>query len=93
MWFVKTKNEINGVAHSKILTAWLLILPIVSIRWEWKFAVGVEEATNGGLGRHAAFWILWLLGPLGALLVQMSLNTAIDSSVSRRTALREPLPA
>lgn len=93
VWFVKTKNEINLVAHSKIPTAWLLILPIVSIWWEWKFAVGVEEATNGGLGRHAAFWILWLLGPLGALFVQISLNAAIDSSASRGAALREPLPA
>jgi hypothetical protein len=93
VWFVKTKNEINLVATSRIPTAWLLILPIVSIWWEWKFAVGVEEATNGGLGRHAAFWILFLLGPLGALFVQIALNAAIDSPASPTAARRVPIPA
>ena len=92
VWFVKTKNEINLVAHSKIPTAWLIILPIVSIWWEWKFAIGVEAATNGGLGRHAAFWILFLLGPLGAMFVQIALNAAIDSPATRTAARREPIP-
>jgi len=93
VWFVKTKNEINLVAHSKIPTAWLIILPIVSIWWEWKYAVGAEEATAGGISRHAAFWLLLLLGPLGALFVQVALNAAIDSSASRGGVLRAPVVA
>ena len=91
VWFVKTKNEINLVAISKIPTAWLFIVPIVSIWWEWKFAVGVEEATDGGLGKHVAFWLLVLLGGIGAAIVQNALNQALEMSPHRAMPVRETL--
>ena len=91
VWFVKTKNEINLVAISKIPTAWLLIVPIVSIWWEWKFAVGVEEATDRGFGKHAAFWLLVLLGGIGAAIVQNALNEGVELSQHRATPVRETL--
>ena len=93
VWFVKTKNEINLVAQTKIPTAWLVILPVVSIWWEWRYAVGAEEATNSGISRHAAFWLLFLLGPLGALFVQVTLNGAIDASTAKSGSRREPVAA
>ena len=81
VWFVKTKNEINLVAPSKIPTAWLLILPIISYWWLWKYAVGVEETT--GFSRFGAFWLLLLLGPIGAAIVQDSINNAIAAPALR----------
>lgn len=89
VWFVKTKNEINLVAQSRIPTAWLTIVPIASIWWMWKYAVGVEEATSKGISRHAAFWLILLLGFIGTAIVQNALNTAIDSSAQRGTPMRE----
>ena len=82
VWAVKTKNEMNSVNGSdkRIPTAWLLIVPIGDIVWLWKYSVGVENFTRGGLGRHAAFWILFLLGAIGTAIVQSSLNTAIRAS-------------
>ncbi len=90
VWFVKTKNEMNLSAINKIPTAWLAIVPIASIWWEWKFALGVEEATKNGLGRHAAFCLLLLLGGIGAAIVQNALNQATDSASQRVTPM-EPV--
>lgn len=81
VWYVKTKNEMNR-AGAKIPTAWLLIVPIGNIVWIWKYAVGVEEFTNKGMGRHAAFWLLFLLGFIGAAIVQNSFNYATGGSSS-----------
>jgi hypothetical protein len=93
VWFVKTKNEINLAVRDKVPTAWLLIVPFVNIWWQWKYAVGAEQATNRGINRHAAFWLLLLLGPLGALFVQIGLNAAIGSSAANNGTHREPVSA
>jgi hypothetical protein len=63
-------------AGVRIPTAWLLILPVGSLVWTWKYARGVQAVTGGELGRHSAFWILILLGPIGAAIVQASFNSA-----------------
>jgi hypothetical protein len=73
VWMVKTKNEMNPTVDA-IPTAWLLIVPIANIWWEWKYAVGVEQYTDNGMSRHAAFWLLLLLGPIGAAIVQNAFN-------------------
>ena len=79
VWFVKTKNEINALAQNRIPTAWLIIVPIAGIWWMWKYAVGVEQATGSAFSRHAAFWLLLLLGFIGTAIVQTALNEAIDA--------------
>ena len=81
VWFVKTKNEINLVASSKIPTASLIILPIVSYWWLWKLAAGVEETS--GFSRFGAFWLMFLLGPIGAAIVQDALNNPVVAPVLR----------
>lgn len=91
VWFVKTKNEINLTAQSRIPTAWLLIVPIASFWWLWKYAVGAEEATNKGISRSAAFWLLLLLSFIGMAIVQNAFNTAIDSSAQRPVSVTEPV--
>lgn len=73
VWYVKTKIEMNA-RGAGIPTAWLLLVPIADIWWMWRFAVGVEGVS--GMSRHAAFWLLLLLGPIGAAVAQSSLNTS-----------------
>ncbi|WP_349898382.1 DUF4234 domain-containing protein [Parafrigoribacterium soli] len=79
VWYVKTKNEMKA-AGSKIPTAWLLIVPIGNIVWIWKYAVGVEQFTGRSMRRHGAFWLLFLLGFIGAAIVQSSFNRSIGGS-------------
>lgn len=83
VWYVKTKNEMNR-SGSGIPTAWLLIVPIGNIVWLWKYAVGVEQFTNTRMGRHAAFWLLLLLGLIGAAIVQNSFNGALSGQVESK---------
>jgi hypothetical protein len=73
VWSVKTKDEMNR-AGASIPTAWLLILPIANIVWLWKYSVGVEVFTRRGMGRHAAFWLMLLLGSIGSAIVQHEFN-------------------
>lgn len=79
VWQVKTRNEMNNTATA-IPSARLLIVPIASIIWLWKYSVGVETYTHNGLGRHAAFWLLLLLGSIGSAIVQSEFNKAITAS-------------
>lgn len=76
VWSVKTKNEMNRYGTA-IPTAWLLIVPIANIFWLWKYSLGVEVFTRRGLGRHAAFWLMLLLGSIGAAIVQHRFNRKI----------------
>ena len=82
VWQVKTKNEMNRTGTG-IPTAWLLIIPIASIFWLWKYSLGVENFTQRGLGRHAAFWLLFLLAPIGAAIVQSQFNQTIAANPAR----------
>jgi hypothetical protein len=76
VWSVKTKNEMNKYGTA-IPTAWLLLVPIANIVWLWKYSVGVEVFTRRGLGRHAAFWLILLLGTIGPAIVQHEFNRKI----------------
>ncbi len=78
VWEVKTKNEMNR-AGAAIPSAWWLIVPIANIWWLWQYSVGVEKFTNNGMGRQASFWLLLLLGFIGAAIVQMKFNEAISA--------------
>lgn len=82
VWSVKTKNEMNK-SGTAIPTAWLLILPIANIIWLWKYSVGVEVFTRRGLGKHAAFWLMFLLGSIGAAIVQSKFNEAMATAPAR----------
>lgn len=77
VWSVKTKNEMNKNGTA-IPTAWLLIVPIANIIWLWKYSVGVEAFTGRSLGRHAAFWMMLLLGSIGSAIVQHEFNRKVS---------------
>jgi hypothetical protein len=86
VWLVKTKNEMNR-AGASVPTAWLLLLPIASLIWFWKYAVAVEGVARSGMSRHAAFWLLLLLGQIGSAIVQSSFNSAVQVRVARPQVL------
>ncbi len=81
VWQVRTKNEMNR-AGAAIPSAWLLIVPIASIIWIWKYALGVEKFTGRAMGRNAAFWLLFLLGGIGAAVIQNQFNVTSERSQS-----------
>jgi len=72
-WMVSTKNEMNEQGAS-IPTAWLIIVPIVSIWWQWKYCTGVEQVSKGRLGGAVAFLLILFLGPIGMAIIQSTFN-------------------
>lgn len=82
VWYVKTKNEMNQ-RGAGIPTAWLIIIPFVSIWWLWKHSVAVEQVTQNRLSRHAAFWLTFFFGVIGNAIVQNALNNALVSSAQQ----------
>lgn len=72
-WQVTTKGEMNKLG-ADIPTAWLIVVPFVSIWWLWKYSEGVEKVTGGKLSGVLAFVLLWLAGVIGCAIVQDSFN-------------------
>lgn len=77
VWFVKTKGEMVKCG-AEIPTAWLIIVPIASIYWMWKWAGGVEHVTRGKQSQVIAFILVFVLGIIGMAIVQAELNKAVD---------------
>jgi hypothetical protein len=73
VWMVKTKGEMVKLG-AEIPTAWLLIVPIASIYWSWKFAGGVEHVTRGKQSQVMAFILMFVLGVIGMAIIQSELN-------------------
>jgi hypothetical protein len=73
VWMVKTKGEMVQ-AGADIPTSWLIIVPIASIYWMWKFAGGVEHVTRGKQSQVMAFILLFVLGVIGMAIIQSELN-------------------
>lgn len=75
-WEVKTKGEMTALG-ADIPTAWLIIVPFVNIWWLWKYSQGVEHVTGGKLSGVLSFVMLWLLGSIGAAIIQDSFNNNV----------------
>jgi hypothetical protein len=75
VWMVKTKGEMVKCG-ADIPTAWLLIVPIASIYWMWKFAGGVEHVTRGKMSQVISFVLMFVLGLIGMAIIQAELNKA-----------------
>ena len=80
-WEVKTKDEMNA-RGAAIPTAWLIIVPFVSIWWLWKYAEGVEMVTGNKISGPVAFLMLWLLGIIGMLIVQDAFNKVAQTPIA-----------
>ena len=75
VWLVKTKGEMVK-AGADIPTAWLLIVPIASIYWMWKWAGGVDHVTRSKMSQPITFIMVYVLSIIGIAIVQDSLNKA-----------------
>lgn len=73
VWFVKTKDEMNGLGTS-IPTAWLLIIPFVNLYWLWVYCTGVGQVTRGSLSAPVSFLLNFCLGPIGHAIIQNEFN-------------------
>jgi hypothetical protein len=82
---VKTKDEMN-TQGAQIPTAWLIIVPIVSIWWMWKFAEGVGIVTKGKTSGAIAFVLLFLLGVIGMAIIQSGLNQVATGGAVAKAA-------
>ena len=80
VWTVKTKGEMVR-AGADIPTSWLLIVPIASIYYMWKWAGGVEHVTGGKFSQVISFILFFVLGLIGMAIIQSELNKAIDRGV------------
>ena len=78
-WLIATKIEMNK-AGAKIPTAWLVIVPIVSIWWLWKYSEGVEQVTKEKMSAVLSFILIFLLGFIGEAIVQNSLNGVAEGA-------------
>lgn len=72
-WHVVTKREMNK-SGADIPTAWLILIPIVGIYWQWKFSEGIGTVTKGSTSGPVAFLLLYLLGCIGMAIIQSELN-------------------
>jgi hypothetical protein len=73
VWYVKTKGEMNAKG-ADIPTAWLIIIPIVNLYWLWQWSQGVEKVTAGSSSAGLNFILMFLLGPIGAAIIQNKFN-------------------
>jgi hypothetical protein len=80
VWEVSTKKSMNE-AGAGIPTTWMQIIPILNYVWIWKYAGGAAEYTKGAVSQAGAFWLLALLGPLGAAVLQSAYNKQINANV------------
>ena len=72
-WMVSTKNEMNRQG-AQIPTAWLMIIPLVSIYWIWKYCEGVEQVSDRQMSGVVAFLLLFFLGAIGIAILQTQYN-------------------
>ncbi len=82
-WLVVTKLEMNE-RGAKIPTAWLILIPLVNFYWLWKWAEGVQHVS--GFSSAGAFLLTWLTGPIGAAVVQSSLNKVAQGAAPAQQA-------
>jgi hypothetical protein len=92
VWYVKTKGEMNA-RGADIPTAWLMIVPIVNFFWLWKWSQGVEKVTGGSTGAGTAFILMFLLGAIGAAVIQGKFNQVSGAPVAAAPSKpEEPAP-
>ena len=72
-WYISTASEMRANGAS-LPTSWLLIVPLVNIWWVYQYSQSVEKVTNGKTSGMLAFLALWLIGAIGAAIIQDSFN-------------------
>ena len=86
-WFVATKREMVEQG-ADIPTAWLIIIPIANIWWQWKWSGGVEHVTRAKMTQVISFILIFLLGIIGIAIIQAALNQTIRSGFGQMPRAR-----
>ncbi len=86
VWYVKTKNEMNAQGAA-IPTAWLIIFPIISLYWLWKYCEGLELVNNKQLNGGTYFLIVFLAWHFG-FLASIVVIAVIQSSLNKITVTK-----
>ncbi len=81
IWFIKTKNEMNKTYDAQIPSGIMMFIPVISIIWMWKWAGGVERATNGRQSQTMAFVLVLLLSVIGMAIIQSEFNKQAQSQI------------
>ena len=76
-WEVKTKDEINSLGGD-IPTAWLIIVPIASIYWLYKYADSFSNKVKKDKNGILWFIVFWLIAIIMPAIVQSELNKIAD---------------
>ena len=79
IWLHQTRAELlEKKAAEKIMSPWLVLIPFVGglifIFSLWQYAGAAAKVTNDKYSQAVAFLLLWLLGPIGAGIVQGAYN-------------------
>jgi len=72
-WMVSTKNEINSLG-AKIPTSWLLVIPIASLYWIYRYCEGFAENVKKDNNTLLWFILYVLVGIIMPAIVQSELN-------------------
>lgn len=75
-WFVKTKNEINSLG-ANIPTAWLLIIPIANLYWDYKYAEGFSNYVKKDNNAVLWFLLFFFVAPVAVIIFQIELNKLV----------------
>ena len=73
VWYVKTGREMRSKGAS-IPTAWIILIPLVGLYWQWKWSEGVGIVTGDKLSGPVAFLLTLCLGPIGMAVIQSQFN-------------------
>ena len=63
-----------------IPTRWLMIIPIASIYFSWKYCGGVEKVTDGKLSQAVALLLMFVIPIIGIFVIQDAFNKVGESS-------------
>ncbi len=79
IWLHQTRAELlEKKAAEKIPSPWLVLIPFVGglifLYFLWVYAGAAAKVTNEKYSQPIAFILLWLLGPIGAGIVQGAYN-------------------
>lgn len=79
IWLHQTRAELlEKKAVEKIMSPWLVFIPFVGglilLYSYWQHGEGIAKVTNGKYSQPIAFILLWLLGPIGAGIIQAAYN-------------------
>ena len=73
VWYVKAGREMRS-RGAEVPTAWLMIIPLISLYWFWKWCAAVGKVTGGSMHGLVAAILLIFLGPIGMAVLQSQFN-------------------